>query len=185
MEAVPAQQTHLCSLSVQPCESGAAECQTWRSFERERAWSCRHPVSNAAAVLAATRRRPSGASSRTAASRPFTHAHAHNLLLNASISFPSLQIRAPPPSPPPVCSLSFFSAFRRPRRDIICHHVPARSQPHKLFHTGASALHVALFRLKLEPQLSSQNLREHECLSRRPSPPNTDFLSCLSACSPN
>lgn len=69
MEAVPAQQTHLCSLSVQPSESDAAECQTWRSFERERAWSCRHPVSNAAAALAATRRRLSGASSRTAASR--------------------------------------------------------------------------------------------------------------------
>lgn len=146
-------------------------------------------MSNAAAALAATRRRPSGASSRTAASHPFTRAHAHNLLLNASMSFPSLQIRAPPPSPlsppPPVCSLSFFSVFQRSRREIICHHVPARSQPHKLFHTGASALHVALFSLKLEPQLSSQNLREHECLSRRPSPPNTDFLSCLSACSPN
>lgn len=84
MEAVPAQQTHLCSLSVQPSESDAAVCQTWRSLERERAWSCRHPVSNAvAAALAATCRRLSGASSRTAASRPFTRAHAHNLLLNA------------------------------------------------------------------------------------------------------
>lgn len=118
MEAVPAQQTHLCSLSVQPSESDAAECQTWRSFEWERAWSCRHPVSNAAAALTATRRRLSGASSRTAASRPFTRAHARNLLLNASMSFPSLPIRAPPPPPlrpplPPVCSLSFFLALFR------------------------------------------------------------------------